>query len=328
MSDNNCLTPNLNKSCIMKSNSPKYNAEIERDIYIKWLKKCKNENELNRSLSEKNLFKNILTNRNILYRSKEIPSTEKLKRYYPYLLNENNNNNNNYFIDSNDKKENKYDLYTLDGFPRHNYAELYTNYINNNNNNNNKRRSVITNKSLYDKNNSSFDEYKTKQKEFLEYNKHIALDNIKYNDYILNQKKLMNEERIRELYKLKEIEYAKKIYEDEQKRVYKNILDNQIKLKVPSKLGPKYYDKNFNEKYVNFHEPSLYISWKENSFMNRNKLVEINPYSMKKTFLGKSFLGHNPILNPVFDYKYNKYLFPNKVKSNYNINKICNFKIN
>ena len=39
----------------------------------------------------------------------------------------------------------------------------------------------------------------------------------------------MNEERIRELNKLKEIEFAKKIYEDEQKRVYKNILDNQIK---------------------------------------------------------------------------------------------------
>ena len=44
--------------------------------------------------------------------------------------------------------------------------------------------------------------------------------------------------------------------------------------------------------------------------MNRNKLVEINPYSMKKTELGDSDLHHNPILNPVFNYKYNKYLFP------------------
>ena len=321
MSDNNnSFNTNLNKSCIIKSNTPIYNAEIERDIYIKWLKKCKKENEIKRSMSEKNLFNKILTNRNILYRAKEIPSTDKLKQYYPYLLKENNyNNNSNYYIDSNEKKENKYDLYTLDGFPRHNYAELYTNYINNN-----KRRSVLTNQSLYDKNNSSFDEYKTKQKEILEFNKHIALDNIKYRDYILNQKKLMNEERIKEINKLKEIEFAKKIYEDEQKRVYKHLLDNQIKVKVPSKLGPIYYEKNFNEKFVNFHQPCLYITWKENSFMNRNKLVEINPYSMKKTNLGKSLLGHNPILNPVFDFKYNKYLFPKNGKTNYNNNnKIC-----
>ena len=44
--------------------------------------------------------------------------------------------------------------------------------------------------------------------------------------------------------------------------------------------------------------------------MNRNKLVEINPYSMKQGELGESSLSHNPILNPVFNYKYNKYLFP------------------
>ena len=44
--------------------------------------------------------------------------------------------------------------------------------------------------------------------------------------------------------------------------------------------------------------------------MNRNKLVEINPYSMKQGELGECNLPHNPILNPVFNYKYNKYLFP------------------
>ena len=31
-----------------------------------------------------------------------------------------------------------------------------------------------------------------------------------------------------------------------------------------------------------FNNPSLYLTTPENSFMNRNKLVEINPYSMKK----------------------------------------------
>lgn len=50
--------------------------------------------------------------------------------------------------------------------------------------------------------------------------------------------------------------------------------------------------------------------------MNRNKLVEINPYSMKKMELGDSNLPHNTILNPVFNYKYNKYLFPKEDRLN------------
>ena len=45
MSDNNnfYFIKILHKSWISKSNCSKFNAEIKRDIYIKWLNKCKFE---------------------------------------------------------------------------------------------------------------------------------------------------------------------------------------------------------------------------------------------------------------------------------------------
>ena len=120
----------------------------------------------------------------------------------------------------------------------------------------------------------------------------------------------MGEERMKENERIRQLEYEEKLYEDEKKKVYKNLLDNQVKVKIPSKIGSLYYSHDFKDNVVKFHDPSLYLNTPENGFMNRNKLVEINPYSMKKGELGNSDLEHNPILNPVFNYKYNKYLFP------------------
>ena len=120
----------------------------------------------------------------------------------------------------------------------------------------------------------------------------------------------MGEERMKENERIRQLEYEEKLYEDEKKRVYKNLLDNQVKVKIPSKIGSLFYSNDFKDNVVKFNNPSLYLTTPENSFMNRNKLVEINPYSMKKGELGNSALEHNPILNPVFNYKYNKYLFP------------------
>ena len=37
--------------------------------------------------------------------------------------------------------------------------------------------------------------------------------------------------------------------------------------------------------------------------------MEVNPYCIKNYDLGKSNLENNPILNPMFNYGYNKYLF-------------------
>jgi hypothetical protein len=111
---------------------------------------------------------------------------------------------------------------------------------------------------LYDRfDNDTYPGYKEKQKEFLNYNQHIVTDNIRYKDYLLNEKKKMNEERIKEMQRLKELELQERLYEDEKKRVYKNLLDNQIKVKLPSKLGKLYYSASFNDSAVKFKKPSI-----------------------------------------------------------------------
>ena len=120
----------------------------------------------------------------------------------------------------------------------------------------------------------------------------------------------MGEERMKENERIRALQEEERLYEEEKKRVYKNLLDNQVKVKIPSKIGSLFYSTNFKDNVIKFNNPSLYLTTPEYSFMNRNKLVEINPYSLKKSESGGSDLEHNPILNPVFNYKYNKYLFP------------------
>jgi hypothetical protein len=291
-----------------RQNSP----EFEREIYEKWLKKCKEDANYSRQATEQNNFDRIKFEREVLNRVGQIPDPEKTKLYTPYMQNNTEiNNRNNYHqqnINNRIKNENEYDLYTIDGFPRHNYSHFYENE----NGYGIKRGGTdITNLLKYERlNNGTYDEYKAKQQEFLNFNVNKANDNIRYKDYILGEKKKMGEERMKENERIRQLELEERLYEDEKKRVYKNLLDNQVKVKIPSKIGGMYYSHDFKDNVVKFKNPSLYLTTPQNSFMNRNKLVEINPYSMKKMELGNSDLNHNPILNPVFNYKYNKYLFP------------------
>ena len=206
----------------------------------------------------------------------------------------------------------EYDTYTIDGFPRESFLKLYENGYGIS-----RGASDITNLERYDKlNNDTYDEYRAKQQEILNYNLIKANDNIRYKDYILTEKKKMGEERLKEMERIKKLEMEERLYEDEKKKVYKNLLDNQVKVKIPSKIGSLYYSHDFTDSAVKFKEPALYLTTPQNNFMNRNKLVEINPYSMKKMELGNSNLPHNTILNPVFNYKYNKYLFPKQNRYN------------
>ena len=289
---------------LQRQNSP----EFEREIYEKWLKKCKEDANYSRQASEQNNFDRIKFEREVLNRVGNIPDPEKTKLYTPYMQ-PNSDGKNNYYNSPQSKKrefENEYDLYTLDGFPRHNYAQFYENGYGIK-----RGGSDITNLLKYERmNNGTYDEYKAKQQEFLNFNVNKANDNIRYKDYILNEKKKMGEERLKENERIRQLELEERLYEDEKKRVYKNLLDNQVKVKIPSKIGGLYYSNDFKDSAIKFKNPSLYLTTPQNNFINRNKLVEINPYSMKKMELGDSDLNHNTILNPVFNYKYNKYLFP------------------
>ena len=300
--------------------------ESEREIYEKWLQKCQEDAIYNRKASEQNNFDRIKFSREILNRVGNVPDPELTKLYTPYMQ-PGGNGKNNINISEYEKKvnqrrkhENEYDLYTIDGYPRHNYYQFYDKNINGYGI---KRGGTdITNLAKYERlNNGTYDEYRAKQQEILNFNVHKAEDNLRYKDYILGEKRKMGEERMKENERIRQLEFEEKLYEDEKKRVYKNLLDNQVKVKIPSKIGSLFYSNDFKDNVVKFNNPSLYLTTPENSFMNRNKLVEINPYSMKKGELGNSDLEHNPILNPVFNYKYNRYLFP-RTKSSLNLQSI------
>ena len=307
-------SPNITQQ---RQNSPEY----EREIYEKWLKKCQEDANYSRQASEQNNFERIKFGREVLNRVGQIPDPEKTKLYTPYMAY--NTEKNNYHNLSNNKSkslnknmkletENEYELYTIDGFPRKNFLKFYENGYGIS-----RGGTDITNLEKFDKlNNETYDEYRAKQQEILSYNINKANDNIRYKDYILTEKKKMGEERIKENERIKALEMEERMYEEEKKKVYKNLLDNQVKVKIPSKIGSLYYSHDFTDTAVKFKEPALYLTTPQNNFMNRNKLVEINPYSMKKMELGNSNLPHNTILNPVFNYKYNKYLFPKQNRYN------------
>ena len=301
-------SPNITQQ---RQNSP----EHEREIYEKWLKKCQEDASYSRQASEQNNFERIKFGREVLNRIGQVPDPEKTKLYTPYMqysTDGNQNQNNSHYKSKSYKKnikletENEYELYTIDGFPRKNFLKFYENGYGIS-----RGGTDITNLEKYNKiNNETYDEYRAKQQEILNYNISKANDNIRYKDYILTEKKKMGEERLKENERIKALEMEERMYEDEKKKVYKNLLDNQVKVKIPSKIGSLYYSHDFTDTAVKFKEPNLYLTTPQNNFMNRNKLVEINPYSMKKMELGNSNLPHNTILNPVFNYKYNKYLFP------------------
>ena len=315
METENTINANITQQ---RQNSP----EHEREIYEKWLKKCQEDASYSRQASEQNNFERIKFGREVLNRIGQIPDPEKTKLYTPYMqysTDENNfknlknrskslNTKKNLTINENEE----YDLYNIEGFPRKNFLKLYENGYGIS-----RGASDITNLERYDKiNNDTYDEYRAKQQEILNYNISKANDNIRYKDYILTEKKKMGEERLKEIERIKKLEMEERLYEDEKKKVYKNLLDNQVKVKIPSKIGSLYYSHDFTDTAVKFKEPALYLTTPQNNFMNRNKLVEINPYSMKKMELGNSELPHNTILNPVFNYKYNKYLFPKQNRYN------------
>jgi hypothetical protein len=286
-----------------------YNEDTEREIYLKWLKKCENESAQLRQQNELNIYNRIQSERDLL--SRQTPQVTKLAspEYMPrHIPTSHSSSNFTYPI-----LGNKYDIYTLDGYPRRNFRGLYIPQSELLDGGYGLKRSGtdVTDPSVYDRiHNLSYDEYKAKQKEFLHFNQHRINDNMRYKDLQFMQKRVVNEERLAEIERLKELEHQERMLEGEKKRLYRDLLDDQLKVKIPSKLGKEYYNPYFNDRAVRFREPYLYVTSPENSFMNRNKLVEVNPYSLKTTNIGNTSLNHNPITNPVFNYKYNKYLFP------------------
>ena len=160
--------------------------------------------------------------------------------------------------------------------------------------------------------------YKDVFRQYDNYNKILAEQNLRHKDYMNKQRTVEELKRIEEREKIYNYEKQEKSYENEKKREYKEYLDRQIKEQFPIKLWKENYNEN---NFVNnnnfFKDKNLYTSAPNFSLVKKSNFVEVNPYNAKRYDLGKSNLRYNTILNPMFNYNYNKYLFPGKISQDY-----------
>ena len=155
--------------------------------------------------------------------------------------------------------------------------------------------------------------YNNLYKEYDEYNRSLIQKNLRKKEFLNKQRALLEEKRIAESERLSQLKQEEKYFENEKKKLYKNFLDMQVNEQIPIKLSKEnYYQNDINNSSVSFHDSNLYEQIPQYSTINKNKFVEVNPYCVKNYDLGKSNLEINPILNPMFNYGYNKYLFNQK----------------
>ena len=181
--------------------------------------------------------------------------------------------------------------------------EGYKNHTFNSNSINN-----ITNLNNYY--NNSYNKYKNLYKEYNDYNRLLAERNLKNKELASKQRVFQEEKRMEESQRLNELQRQEKMLDNERKKMYKDYLDRQIHDQIPIKLSMENYDENnVINSQTNFKDNELYDSVPHYSTINKSKFVEVNPYCTKNYDLGRSNLESNPILNPMFNYGYNKYLF-------------------
>ena len=186
----------------------------------------------------------------------------------------------------------------------------------------------ITDKTIFDRhNNKDYVDYKEKNREYCDYNKSLMNIADKEREDLMMRKILLESQRnIQNRNYYDKVEIEAKMYENEKKRQYKEMLDEQRRNQVVEKLSnenftvdavninPQYYKEvdvdNSYKLNKSFSVGNYRMKSPDHSFINKNKFVEVNPYNKHKYNLGSSLLDNNPILNPKIDYKFNKYMFP------------------
>ena len=155
--------------------------------------------------------------------------------------------------------------------------------------------------------------------------KNISLDINKYmNGFKMNENRKINLKKNYFNNISKKIDFYNEIIDDENEREEK-----QKKLLLPSlsaneifSIGnneisdPSSYYKKYDEEYYRYRlEQKKYLDYNYKNMMNveyqkHKKEPNINPYNPKYNYIGenKSNLAHNPIINPINHYGYNKYL--------------------
>ena len=172
------------------------------------------------------------------------------------------------------------------------------------------KNQTMFNQSMNTIEDATYNKYKKLYKEYEDYNRTLAKKNLRRKEIMNKQRALQEEQRIKESQKLSQLKQEEKFYENEKKKLYKNFLDMQVNEQIPIKLSKEnFYQNNNKEDNIYFRNSNLYDLMPQYSTINKNRFVEVNPYCIKNYDLGKSNLENNPILNPMFNYGYNKYLF-------------------
>jgi hypothetical protein len=148
--------------------------------------------------------------------------------------------------------------------------------------------------------NINYYDYVNAKKKYLNYNKEVIETKEKQKITGFENKKKNGEELTNDLEKNIKYEEALRNYHLEQQRSYQNILENQIQEKENMhKRG-----RSFNGLQENIGNYAHYNNITSNKMNN-------NSFSMmvRDPSLGESFIEHNTILNPVPNFKHNKYLY-------------------
>ena len=289
--------------------------------YIKGIQE--KENKLQKEFKEKLIPEEV---------SLPMNSDERLKKYHNniYKLSDKADRNRKLFMEYNEKSKN--DLYynylskryTLNNKEANKtipynrdlpLTQKFRDDINNeaikdNTNEVNKNR-TFNEHNIINEYNNSYNKYKNLYRQYDEYNRALVQQNIRKKEFMNKQREIQEEKRIEESEKLSQLKQQEKYLENEKKKLYRNFLDMQVNEQIPIKLSKENFEQNniINSQNNNFHNSKLYDSVPQYSAINKSRFVEVNPYCLKNYDLGKSNLESNPILNPMFNYNYNKYLF-------------------
>lgn len=205
----------------------------------------------------------------------------------------------------------------------------------------------ITDDTIFDKhNNYNYHQYKALNREYSDYNKYL-MDSVNSERKSSRLNRIIQEgnNNLQRRNLFNKMEMAAKLHASAKKKQYRDMLDEQRRGLVVNKLNSENFDidsVNINPQYYKEVElsggGSSYASSindggsssssnsnrmksPDKSFINRNKFVEVNPFSKKDYYLGDTNMNYNTILHPRIDYKYNKYMFNNNSNNMNTINR-------
>lgn len=154
----------------------------------------------------------------------------------------------------------------------------------------------------------------------VEFNKRVGEMKARERDFIKKDPTLVNE-RLKDLDRLREFENKQKLDKMENQRLYKNYLDYQSVNK--STIDSNKEDPLNPLIMPGYHHPNLPIPTSKKAidsitWVKSNHTETLHNGNRQVNYLGETKLRHNPIIQPLNDHDYNKYL--NKQRYIYNLN--------